>query len=299
MAHKCQQAIETAGEGQKVTLYSSSGGNAGLAVATVGHTLGVPVHVVVPETAKQLVIRKLEAVGAKVTVHGPNWNAADAHVRELIAQEQDSRVSAYIPPFDDPLIWAGHASLIEEIEHQLPNGDTFPPAALLVSVGGGGLLCGVLEGLMSSSLWKHQLPQVVAVETEGADSFNASWKAQSLEKLDAITSIANTLGALQVASAALERSQQYADRVHSKVCTDSEAVEACLKFANDHRMMVEPACGASLAVLYCERFREQFLADLDREGDEWKRPIVVEVCGGSGISTDLLHQWKEQFGLVL
>jgi L-serine/L-threonine ammonia-lyase len=49
-------------------LISSSGGNAGLAVATVGSRLGLGVSVIVPETTKPLVIEKLKSLGAKVTV---------------------------------------------------------------------------------------------------------------------------------------------------------------------------------------------------------------------------------------
>ena len=54
-------------------LISSSGGNAGLAVATVGGQLGMGVSVIVPETTKPLVITKLESLGASVTIHGKNW----------------------------------------------------------------------------------------------------------------------------------------------------------------------------------------------------------------------------------
>ena len=56
---------------------SSSGGNAGLAAATVGRALGVSVDVVVPKTTKPIVVAKLKELGADVTVHGENWNAAD------------------------------------------------------------------------------------------------------------------------------------------------------------------------------------------------------------------------------
>jgi L-serine/L-threonine ammonia-lyase len=53
-------------------------------------------------------------------------------------------------------------------------------------------------------------------------------------------------------------------------------------------MLVEPACGAALAVLYTERLRKE----LPPAGDG---PIVVVVCGGSGVNIELLQQWKEQF----
>ena len=70
-----------------------------------------------------------------------------------------------IHPFDDPLLWQGHASLIDEIAsvHR-------KPGAVVLSVGGGGLLAGVVEGRGNG--W-HDVP-VIAVETEGASSLAAS-----------------------------------------------------------------------------------------------------------------------------
>ena len=162
----------------------------------------------------------------------------------------------------------------------------------------GGLLCGVLEGLERHG--KHHTGcQVIAAETVGASSFAQAYDKGELVQLDAIDSVATSLGALKVSSTALQRSQQYnkttdASVVTTSVCTDAEAVQACLDFARDHRILVEPACGASLAVVYSERLRNEFLMPL---GDEKKGPIVIEVCGGSGVNLRLLQEWKEQFNL--
>jgi L-serine/L-threonine ammonia-lyase len=89
---------------------------------------------------------------------------------------------------------------------------------------------------------------------------------------------------------ALERAKHHVGGFGASICSDEEAVEACVRFSQDHRMLVEPACGAALAVAYSERLREQFLKDVDG-------PIVLEVCGGSGVNLDLLHMWKAEFGV--
>lgn len=72
------------------------------------------------------------------------------------------------------------ASVIHESAEQLPE----KPSIVVVSVGGGGLLSGVLQGMHSVG-WTD-VP-VVAMETKGADSFNASVQAGKLVTLDAIT----------------------------------------------------------------------------------------------------------------
>jgi L-serine/L-threonine ammonia-lyase len=90
----------------------------------------------------------------------------------------------------------------------------------------------------------------------------------------------------------LERARAHPGGVVSAVCTDAEAIDACVKFAQDHRLLVEPACGAALAVLYSDRLRNLYLKEDIIVPDG---VIVVEVCGGSGVNVDLLYQWKQQY----
>ncbi|GKY90870.1 hypothetical protein MPSEU_000059800 [Mayamaea pseudoterrestris] len=272
-------------------LVSSSGGNAGLAVATVANVLQMQVHVIVPQTTKNMVIHKLQSLGALVTVHGIHWNEADLEARRLVAEANegnDSAAAAYVSPYDHALLWTGHSSVVDELVEDLHD---VPPAAILLSVGGGGLLCGVLEGLE-----RHRLATtVVACETMGANSFAQALERGKPVRLDAINTVATSLGALEVTPAALERSahyqQQVGGAVQSAVCTDAEAIDACLRFAKDHRLLVEPACGAALAVVYSKRLRTKLMDSLENK----QGPIVIEVCGGSGVNIDLLNEWRKEY----
>ncbi len=106
-------------------------------MAYAGRKLGVSVTVVVPSSTPLETQRKLAQWNARVVVHGTVWDEADAFARELASSGE----GAYISPFDDPVIWEGHATLVEEIAA------ITKPDAIIVSVGGGGLMCGVLEGL--------------------------------------------------------------------------------------------------------------------------------------------------------
>lgn len=71
--------------------------------------------------------------------------------------------------------------MITELKEQL-NGEA--PAAIVVSVGGGGLMCGILEGMRQVG-WSH-VP-LIAVETKGADSLNACVRANDWVALADIT----------------------------------------------------------------------------------------------------------------
>ena len=150
-------------------------------------------------------------------------------------------------------------------------------------VGGGGLLCGIQAGIESLG-WVDRT-SIIAVETEGAASFAAAKNKGEIVKLEKIDSIATSLGALAVSTQSLKSPVN----VESLVVSDSEAVESCLKFADEYRSLVEPACGAALSALYSPRVREII-------GSKY-RNVVCIVCGGSAVNLGLMNQWKQDFSL--
>lgn len=245
---------------------SSSGGNAGLAVAYAARLLHVPATVVVPGTTTERAKQLLRLEGAEVLVHGASWQEANAMAQSLLGPSD-----AFLHPFDNPLLWRGHASMIDEVA-----ASGTKPGAVLLSVGGGGLLAGVVEGLQRNG-W-GDVP-VLAVETHGAASLHHSMQTGQRITLDAITSIATSLGARQVCERAFELGQS--GQVRSLLVSDREAVAACNLFLDDHRLLVEPACGAALAVAYGHATA---LADFSS--------VLVIVCGGATATADNLRQWS-------
>jgi L-serine/L-threonine ammonia-lyase len=247
---------------------SSSGGNAGIAAAHAGRRLGLPVTVVVPETASLCARELIAREGAEIVVHGASFQEANA-----LAQSMLSETDAFIHPFDDPLLWHGHASMIDEVARA-----GLRPDAVVLSVGGGGLLCGAVEGLHRNGM--ASVP-VIAVETAGADSYARSLAAGERVELPGITSIATSLGARKVSEQAFELARRHP--VEPVVVSDREAVEACLRFMDDHRVVVEPACGASLALAY-------------RAGEALARyeRVLVIVCGGVTATVEQLQRWGRE-----
>ncbi|HZI12919.1 MAG TPA: pyridoxal-phosphate dependent enzyme [Myxococcus sp.] len=262
----CQRAVEAGAR----RLICPSGGNAGFAAAVAGRALGVPTTILVPRSTPESVRRQIAALGAEVVVHGTVWDEANEEALRLCGTAE----AAYVPPFDHPDIWEGNATLIDEAVSQAEGGFD----VVVCAVGGGGLLCGVLEGLHRNSL--AHVP-VIAVETEGAASLHASVLAGALVTLPAITSIATTLGAKRVARAAFDWTRRHP--VHSVTVSDAQALDACLRFADDLRILVEPACGAALAVAY------QGLGVLA----PYHRPLLV-VCGGIAVDVAKLVAWREE-----
>ena len=248
-------------------LISSSGGNAGIAVAYAGRHLSVPVLIVVPETTSDRAKALIRQEGAEVVVHGDSWQEANELAISTVGQSD-----VLIHPFDDPLVWRGHSTLIDEVAQS-----GIKPGALVVSVGGGGLLCGLVEGLRCAG-WSD-VP-VIAVETEGADSLAQSVRAGHRVELPAITSLAITLGAKKICERAFDCTRDHPLR--SLVVSDRAAVSACQRFLDDHRIVVEPACGASLAAVY----------DRAPELEDFESVLVV-VCGGATTTLEQLREWAD------
>jgi L-serine/L-threonine ammonia-lyase len=253
---------QSAADGARA-IVCASGGNAGFAATYAAVALGLPVTIVLPLSSSATVAERLAARGAEVLRHGAVWDEAHEFAVRLAAE----RGAAYVHPFDHPLLWAGHSTLIDEV---FEAGVEFD--AVVTAVGGGGLFCGIVEGLRRHGL--NRIP-VIAVETEGAASLQAALAAGELVSLPAITSIATSLGARCVAPEAFERA-----RSHPTVAvqvSDAQATAACARFADAQRVLVEPACGAALAAV-------------DRHATGFRR-VLVEVCGGMGVSLELLRSW--------
>ena len=163
----------------------------------------------------------------------------------MIAESEEPK-PFYIPPFENPIMHIGHASIIDEIKSEFEvRGKTEPPAAIVVAVGGGGLLCGILKGLERNG-W-GSVP-VVAAETEGASSFALGLQQNEPTALpDGCNSIAKSLCVVKCSPTAIQLSKAHAGGVVPVQISDANAVDACCKFADDQRCIVEPACGTALA----------------------------------------------------
>ncbi len=251
----------------KTHFVASSGGNAGFSLAYAARLRGGKVKVVVPKTTRQRMRDLIAHQGADVLVHGEAWNDADQLARQIAVEEQ----AIYVSPFDDPLLWEGHASIIDEMVRDFKAlGHSFPKN-LVVAVGGGGLLCGIMHGLQRYDLLDSVA--VYAAETEGAASFRASLDAGMLTSIPEIKTVASSLGAKQVAEE-VWRWQREVGSIRSYVCTDNEAVVACQQFFDGYQVLVEPACGAALSAM------------ISGSGPMGETAVIV--CGGIGWT------WQDQ-----
>ncbi|KAJ5543208.1 hypothetical protein N7535_005637 [Penicillium sp. DV-2018c] len=292
-------------KGRRVHFYASSGGNAGLAAVCAARSLGYPCTVVVPMGTKPLMLDKIRAAGAADVIrHGETFSEAGEYMREVIMKtstgDDNDVVKIALHPFDNQPIWEGNSTIIDELETQLPpattteeqlayNDRALPLDAILCSVGGGGLLNGLVMGIekrrrqkqatSSSPSSSTQNPiHLLAIETAGTDSLAAAVAKNSLVSLPKITSQATSLGAVRVS----ETTFQYAVspppgiKVHSTVLTDAEAARGVLRLANDERLLVELACGVCIEAAIGDAATAGSVPDSGAQGIKKRKMSIVE-----------------------
>jgi L-serine/L-threonine ammonia-lyase len=332
----------------KAHFYCSSGGNAGLACAEAARTLGQPCDVFVSSLTPEHILVKLARLGATPHRVGNSWPESDAHCQTVAAGDPEG---IYVPPFDDPLIWDGNATLVDELAALEAKGGFFVGEegggngtidAIVCNVGGGGLLNGIMQGVErnydypgwhstadingkvtnpESSDNTFRRPVVLALETVGADSLAASIRVGVHVGIPAITSVAISLGAPRVSSQTYEwarlcgattstfsststpaptkttKTTNGKPQLLNVVVTDADAVSACARFLDDARLLVEVACGATIASAYNPDLLRGALGP-DMDDESWARMnVVLVVCGGSSISMDMLAEYRKKFGV--
>jgi threonine dehydratase len=236
-----------------------SGGNHAQAVALASSKLGVDAVIVMPQNTPQIYLDATRGYGATVDLQ-PTIAEAFAKVEHYRA---DGRV--FVHPFDDPLVLAGQGTVGLEIVEDLPE-----VTDVIVSIGGGGLAGGVASAVKGH----NPSIRVWGVETVGADAMARALAAGHPVQLDAITSIAKTLGAPAVSDLTLSLVQRYFESV--TVVSDADTVRAMNFILERLKVITEPA--AACTVTAAEELRANFGPD---------SRVALVFCGGNTSAADL------------
>ena len=245
-------ALDEAGLAGGITAVSA--GNHAIAAAFAAHAVGTTAKVVMIESASPVRIEACRHYGADVVLAG------DVHEAFELADEiRDREGRSYVHPFEGPKTAAGTATVGLEICEQLADFDQ-----IVVPIGGGGLCAGI------SSAVKQMNPtcEVIGVEPIGADSMHRSFAAGEPVGLDAVDTIADSLGAPFALPYSYSLCRQNVDRLVS--ITDDDMRRAMYTLFMDMKIAVEPACAASTAAL---------LGPL--RDDIVGRKVVVVFCGSN------------------
>lgn len=242
-----------------VVTYSS--GNHGQAMALAARELGAPAVVVMPTTAPAIKVDGARAFGAEVIFAGTT--SVERRVR---AEEEAARRGlTMVPPFDHEWIIAGQGSLGLEILEQCP-----APEAILVPVGGGGLLAGVAAAVKQT----RPAVRVIGVEPAGAAAMKASLEAGHAVTLPKTASVADGLMPVRPGDLTFAHAQKFVDAVIT--VDDAQIIDAVLWLFTKAKIVAEPSGAATVAAALA--------GTVDAAG-----PIVAIVSGGN-ISLEKLDE---------
>lgn len=210
----------------------ASGGNAGIATAAAARALGVRCEVFVPEVSSAAKRARLAALGAEVVVSGAAY--AEALQACLARQQQTGALLAHA--YDQPEVVIGAGTLALEIEQQAG-----VPDALLVSVGGGGLMAGI-------SSWFAPRARIVALEPALAPSLFQALLAGQPVDVQVSGIAADSLGAKRVGDLAWAAAQAHQPQA---LLLSDDAIRAAQQYLwRELKLAVEPAAALPLAALH-------------------------------------------------
>ena len=249
---------------------TASAGNHAQAVARHGARLGVAVTVVMPEATPLVKVTATRRFGAQVILNGANYDEAAALAAKLAAE----RDLVYLHPFEDPWVIAGQGTVGLEILADAPELD-----AIVVPVGGGGLIAGVACAVKET----NSRVRVLGVEARRFPSMKHALESIPPPSLPGGKTIADGIAVRRVGELTRQLTKQYVDEI--ALVDEAEIAQAVLLLLEREKTVVEGAGAVGVAAMLHHRFA----------GLDGKRVAIV--LSGGNIDVNLISRIIEH-GLV-
>lgn len=217
---------------------TASAGNHGQALAYVAAHERIPGYVVMPEGANESKVAAVKEYGAEAILHGRLWDDAYARSREL----ERERGLVFVHPFKDPYIMAGQATVAMEILEDVPDLD-----AVLVPIGGGGLIAGMA---MALRLCRPSV-RIIGVEPSGSANMLESRKSGRAVDLENVTTLADGLATKRTDPDVYRLLDELVDDFVS--VTDAEILDGVRFLLERAKLLAEPSGAATVAALLAGR----------------------------------------------
>ena len=235
---------------------AASTGNHALAVAYAMKVTGTTGTLYMPTTAIQAKVDKLRDAGVQIQQIGEDPLESELKARD-VAKEEDM---TYVSPYNDLQVMAGQGTVASEILEQEPGVD-----AIVVSVGGGGLIGGMAAG---GKKLKPGLQAVGVVPANSPAMYDAVRAGHIVESILKPTLSDGTAGRLEEGSITVGPCAEFVDQWIQ--VDEEEIAHAMAMIFDQHAMRVEGAAGVAVAGL--TQIADSFSADA---------VVAVVICGGN------------------
>jgi threonine dehydratase len=221
-------------------IITASAGNHGGAVAYVARHFAIPGSVVMPEGANRSKLAAVRGYGAEAVLHGRVWDDAYARSLEIAAEKG----LTYIHPFKDRRVMAGQGTIGLEILEDLPEVE-----AVLVPIGGGGLISGI-----GCALRIHRPSvRVIGIEAEGSANMTRSRAEGRAVTLDEVDTVADGLATRRTDPDVFRIVERVVDELVT--VTDDQIREAIAFLLERAKLLAETGGAAAVAALISKRVR--------------------------------------------
>jgi threonine dehydratase len=217
-----------------VAVVAASAGNHAQGVALAASLTGHHATIFMPASAPLPKVEATREYGAEVVIGGEAVDDCIASARRYGTEHG----AVFVPPFDDPLVIAGQGTLGLELAEEAPEAE-----AVVVSVGGGGLISGVAVALAGL----RPAVRVVGVEAAGAASMRASLDADRCVRLQQLATMADGIALKSPSPLTLAHVKALVDDVVT--VTEEEISQALLLLLERAKVVVEPSASAALAAV--------------------------------------------------
>ena len=218
-----------------------SSGNHAQAVALAGRLLGIKAIIVMPQDAPKVKVAATRGYGAEVILYDRYKDDREAIAREIV----ENKGYVLIPPFDHEDVLSGQGTLALELHAEVPDLD-----ALLVQVGGGGLI----SGCALATHWKAPGCKVIGVEPELADDATRSFKTQTLHSVTNPPTIADGLMSAHLGDITFPLVLEYVSEMVT--VSEEEIIEAIYFYWTRFKVVSEPSGAVPLAALLAGKLPE-------------------------------------------
>lgn len=244
-------------------IVTASSGNHGAAFAYLLHKFGLKGMIYLPEYASPAKIESLRLYGSDLKFYGTDC----VHTENFARKEAEKNSYIYIPPYNDPKIIGGQATVGLELARQL---EKF--YAVIVPVGGGGLISGIAGYLKS----EDKKIEIIGCQPENSAVMYESIKAGKIVEMESKPTLSDgTAGGIEKGSITFDICKNYVDDFI--VVSEEEIAEAIMLFLEKHYMLIEGAAALSVA---------SFI----KEARRFNKKKVVLIISGAKMSLNKLRE---------
>jgi threonine dehydratase len=219
-------------------IVACSAGNHAQGVALAAKNMGIKATICMPDGAPISKVQATKSYGAEVALVKGAYDDAYQYACKL----QEEEHATFIHPFDDPDVIAGQGTIGLEILDQLKDVD-----AIVVPVGGGGLISGVAYAAKSL---KPDI-KVFGVQAKEAASMADSLKYDEQVTLNTVNTFADGIAVKHPGDLTFELIKDYVDDVVT--VTEDEIAVAILALIEKQKLIAEGAGAVSLAAVMADK----------------------------------------------